>query len=134
MTLQLSTLVRNARLNAIETVIGASAKLAIRTGAQPANCAAANSGSLLATITLPADWMDAAASGSKAKLGTWEVVATGAGIAAHWRLYANNGTTCHAQGTVTVTGGDGDLTLNDITIEIGQTVTITGSTLTDSNA
>jgi hypothetical protein len=38
------------------------------------------------------------------------------------------------QGTVTVTGGGGDLTLDDVTIESGQTVTITAFSLTDANA
>ena len=44
MPVQLSTAVRNARLDAIETAIGASAILRIRSGAVPANCAAADAG------------------------------------------------------------------------------------------
>ena len=59
MAIQLSVVVRNARLDAIETAIGASAILKVRTGAVPANCAAADSGTVLATVNLPADWMDA---------------------------------------------------------------------------
>ena len=132
MTVQLSVTVRNARLNAIETAVGVSAKLAIRTGAQPGNCAAADSGDLIATLTLPADWMDVAASGSKAMLGAWAAAATGAGTAAHWRLYASDGTTCHAQGSVGQ--GSGDLSLDDTTITVGQYVTVTGFTLSDANA
>ena len=72
MAIQLSTAVRNARLDAIETTIGASAVLKIRTGAAPADVATADSGTVLATLSLPADYMAAAASGSKAKSGTWE--------------------------------------------------------------
>ena len=67
MAVQLSIAARNARLDAIETTIGASAVLKIRTGAQPATCATADSGTVLATINLPADWMAAASAGSKAK-------------------------------------------------------------------
>jgi len=134
MAIQLSVAVRNARLEAIETVVGATAKLGIRTGAQPANCAAADSGSLLATLVLPADWMDAAAAGAKALLGAWAVAASGAGTAAHWRLYANDGTTCGAQGSVGAAASGEDLELDDITIEIAQTVTVTAFTLTDGNA
>ena len=48
MTVQLSVAVRNARLDAIETTIAASAVLKIRSGAQPANCAAADTGTVAA--------------------------------------------------------------------------------------
>lgn len=135
MTVQLSVAVRNGRLDAIETVIGASAKLKIKTGAQPANCAAADSGTVLATFDLPADYMEPAASGQKAKTGTWEeTAADGDGSAAHWRLYASDGSTCHSQGTCTITGGGGDLTLDNTSIATGQVVTVTSWTFTDGNA
>ena len=135
MAVQLSTTVRNARLDAIETAIGASAVLKIRTGAAPANCGTADSGTVLATLSLPSDWMAAASSGSKAKSGTWEdASADNAGTAAHFRVYASDGTTCHLQGTVTATGGGGDMTLDNVSIGAGQAVTITGFTLTDGNA
>lgn len=134
MAIQLSTAVRNARLDAIETTIGASAVLKIRTGAAPANCAAADSGTVLATLSLPADWMAAAANGSKAKSGTWEDASADAtGAAAHFRLYASDGTTCHAQGTVTATGGGGDMEVDNTSFAAGQQFTITGFTLTDAN-
>lgn len=135
MAVQLSVTVRNARLDAIEAAIGASAVLKIRTGAAPANCATADSGTVLATLSLPSDWMAAASSGSKAKSGTWEdLTADNTGTAAHWRLYASDGTTCHAQGTVTATGNGGDMTLDNTSISAGQAVTVTGFTLTDGNA
>lgn len=135
MAIQLSAAVRNARLDAIETAIGASAILKIRSGAAPANCAAADSGTVLATLNLPADWMAAASAGSKALTGTWQDASADAtGTAAHFRIYANDGTTCHMQGTVTVTGGGGDLQLDNASIASGQTVTITAFSLTDGNA
>lgn len=135
MAVQLSVAVRNARLDAIETTIGTSAVLKIRTGAQPANCATADSGSVLATLNLPSDWMAAASSGTKAKSGTWEdTSADGAGTAAHWRLYASDGVTCHAQGTVTATAGGGDLTVDNTSFAAGQAFTITSWTFTDANA
>lgn len=135
MTVQLSVAVRNARLDAIETTIGVSAILKIRTGAQPANCATADSGSVLATLNLPSDYMAAASSGSKAKSGTWEDTSADAtGTAAHWRLYASDGATCHAQGTVTITGGGGDMTVDNTSFASGQAFTVTGFTLTDGNA
>jgi hypothetical protein len=135
MATQLSVTVRNARLDAIETATGVSAVLKIRTGSQPADCSQADSGTALAALTLPADWLSAAAAGSKAKLGSWTTsAALASGTAAHFRLYASDGTTCHMQGTVTVSGGGGDLTLDNIAITINGTVTITAWTLTDANA
>ncbi|HEX2891837.1 hypothetical protein [Vineibacter terrae] len=135
MTVQLSTAARNAQLDAIETATGASAMLKIRTGAQPANCATADSGAVLATCNLPADWMAAASGGSKAKSGTWEdASADGSGTAGHFRLYASDGTTCHLQGSVTATGGGGDMTVDNTSFAAGQAFTITGFTLTAGNA
>lgn len=133
MTIQLSTAVRNARLDAIETTIGTSAVLKIRTGAAPAAVADADSGTVLATITCPSDWAAAASSGSKAKSGTWsDSSADATGTAAHFRLYASDGTTQHLQGTVGL--GSGDLSLDNTSIASGQTVTINTFTLTDGNA
>ncbi len=134
MAVQLSVAVRNAKLDAIESTIGTAAVLKIFTGAQPANCAAANSGTELVSITLPSDWMAAASSGSKAKSGAWSATASGAGTAAHYRLYASDGTTCHSQGSVTATGGGGDLTLDNTSIASGQTVTISTFSWTEGNA
>jgi hypothetical protein len=133
MAIQLSVAVRNARLDAIETAIGTSPTLEIRSGSPPANCAAADSGTVLATMVLPSDWMAAAASGAKALAGTWQdLTADATGTAGHFRL--KQGATCHTQGTVTATGGGGDMTLDSASITAGQQVTITTYTLTDGNA
>lgn len=135
MTLQYSVAVRNAQLDALETAIGVSAVLKIRTGAAPANVATADSGTVLATLNLPSDWMAAAAAGAKAKAGTWEdTSADAAGTAAHFRLYASDGTTPHAQGTVTATGGGGDMTVDNVVFALAQAFTITGFTITAGNA
>lgn len=133
MALQLSVAVRTARLDSIETAIGTAPTLEIRSGSPPANCAAADSGTLLAVMTLPSDWMAAASAGSKAMAGTWQdTSADAAGTAGHFRIKAS--TTCHIQGTVTATGGGGDLTLDNVSIASGQSVSITSFTLTDGNA
>jgi hypothetical protein len=135
MAIQLSVAVRNARLDAIETAVGVSAVLKVRTGAAPATVATADSGTVLATLSLPSDWMAAASAGAKAKSGTWEdLSADAAGTAAHFRLYATDGTTCHLQGTVTATGGGGDMTVDNVVFAAGQAFTVTGFTLTDGNA
>lgn len=135
MALQLSDAVRNARLDAIEASIGTGAVLKIRTGAPPANCAAADSGTVLATLTLPSDWMAAASGGSKALAGSWsDASADATGTAAHFRLYASDGATCGLQGTVTATGGGGDMTVDNTSFASGQVFSVTSFTLTDGNA
>lgn len=135
MAIQLSVAVRNARLDAIETTAGATAVLKVFTGAMPASCATADSGTVLATVTLPADWMAAASAGSKAKSGTWtDAAADATGVAGYFRIYESTGTTCHLQGTVTATGGGGDMTVDNTSFATGQSFTVNTFTLTDANA
>jgi len=133
MTIQLSEAVRNARLDAIEATIGATAVLKIFTGAQPASCTAADSGTTLASLTLPADWMAAASAGSKDLTGTWQdASADGTGTADHFRLYNAAGTVCGLQGSVG-TGAE-DLVVDNDSFAAGQQFTITSFTLTDGNS
>jgi hypothetical protein len=133
MALQYSVTVRNAKLDAVETAIGASAVLKIRSGSAPANCAAADAGTVLATINLPSDWMDAATGGTKSKAGTWtDASADATGTAGHFRLYASDGTTCHAQGTVGTSATD--MIVDSTSFTSGQSFTVTAFTLTAGNA
>lgn len=135
MSVQFSTTVRNARLDAIETVTGTAPLLRLRTGAKPANCAAARSGTIVATMTLPSDWLADAASGQKAKSGTWQdLSADNAGTIAHFEVMDSGGTTCHMQGSVTITGGGGDMTVDNPVVEAGQSITVTGFTMTEGNS
>lgn len=132
MPLQMSVTLRNNRANQIESTVGTSGTLEIRTGAPPANCAAADTGTVLATITLPTDWLTAAASGAVSRNGTWSATGAAAGNAGHFRFKA--GATCHMQGDVTATGGGGDMTLDNINIAVGQTVAVGSFSFTDGNA
>jgi hypothetical protein len=134
MSLQYSTGVRNARLDQVESTVGTAPLLQIFTGAAPANCAAADSGTKLVEIALPSDWMAAASGGTKAKSGTWSAAAVATGTAGYFRIKDSAGTTCHAQGTVTATGGGGDMTVDNTSIANGQTMTVSGFTLTAGNA
>ena len=124
MTVQYSVPVRNAQLDAWENTIGTTPKLQVRTGAQPANCAAADSGTLLCEMDLPSDWMSAAASGSKAKTGTWSGTGVANGDAGHYRIKDAAGTTCHEQGSITATAGGGDATMDNITVTSGLPVAV----------
>lgn len=135
MAFQFSAASRNAALDAIETATGASAVLKIRSGAAPASVATADSGTVLATLNLPADWLAASAAGSKSLSGTWQdASADAAGTAAHFRVYATDGTTAHIQGSITATGGGGDMTLDNVSIAAGQSVSVTAFTLTAGGA
>lgn len=134
MALQYSTTVRNAQLDAIETTIGTSPILRIFTGSLPANCAAARTGTILASAVLPSDWMAAASGGSKAKSGTWQDVSSNSsGTAGYFAILDSSGTTCHMQGTVTATGGGGDMTVDSITFTAGQSFTVSSFTLSRGN-
>lgn len=134
MTLQLSVAARDGGLDAYETATGTAPLFKLFTGAPPANCAASESGTLLASFALPSDWMAAAAAGSKAMSGTWAGTGSAGGTAGHFRIYDSAGTNCHLQGTVTATGGGGDLTLDNTSIASAQAISITGFTLTAGNA
>jgi hypothetical protein len=135
MAIQLATSTRNARLDAIETDTGTAAKLMIYTGSIPADCASATTGTLLAEFDLASDWAAAASGGSKA-LNDLPMSTTGAatGTAGYFRLFKSDGTTCQIQGTITATGGGGDMTLDNTSIASAQAVNVTGFTITDGNA
>lgn len=134
-TLQLSTTVRNARLDAIETAISTSPIMKIRTGSMPADCATADSGTVLATLTLPSDWMAAASDGVKSLSGTWQdASADDTGTAAHFRIYDSGGSTCHLQGDITDTLGTGAMKLTSTSLTAGQSFTVSSFDLTDANA
>lgn len=75
--MQYSVTVNNARLDSVETAIGTAPTLNLYSGSAPANCAAADTGTLLTTLTLPSDWMAAAALASKAMTGSWTGTASG---------------------------------------------------------
>lgn len=135
MAIQFSIPVRNARLDALTTVIGASANLIIYSGTQPADCSEAPTGTVLATLELPSSWMVAAASGSKEKTGTWsDISADNTGEAGYFRIYDSLMSTCGMQGSVSESGDGGDMIIDNISIVQGQTVSVSSFTLTEGNA
>lgn len=136
MAVQYSVAVRNSMLDGIEVTTGVSARLRMYTGAQPANCAAVATGTLLVDMTLPVDWMNAASSGTKTLLGTWSATGAavpGTGTAGYYRIWESTVTTAHEQGSIAQTTG-GDINLDNTSVAAGQTVTITSKTITAPNA
>lgn len=135
MALQYSTTLRNNQLDQIESTIGTSPLLRIYSGSMPADCATAASGTLLVEMTLPSDWMAAAASGSKAKSGTWQDTSANAtGTAGYFRIVDSGGSTTHLQGTCSMSGGGGDMILDNTSIAAGQAVTVSTFTISAGNA
>lgn len=135
MTLQTSDAVANAMLDALETTVGTGMVWIFRTGTVPANCAAADTGTVLGTIQCPSDWLAAASSRAKALAGTWAGTALVAGSIGHFRAYKADGTTVCFQGTPALTGGTADILLSALNFEsVGQAFSITAFTLTDGNS
>lgn len=124
--MQFSDATVHGSLDAIETAIGATPTMEIRSGAKPATCATADAGTLLASFALPADYFSNAAARAKTKLGSWTGTGgagAGAGTnAGHFRI--KQSATCHIQGSITATGGGGDMTLDNINIANGQAFTV----------
>lgn len=133
--MQFSESVRNARADSVETVLGTSPVMRIRSGAPPANTAASRTGTVLATIALPSDWMGDAASGVKSLAGTWQdASADASGTAGHWEILDNGETTVHMQGTCTGSGGGGDMEIDNPALVAGQQFTVTAFSWTEGNA
>lgn len=137
MAIQFNVATRNARLDQIESLNGTSCSLEIRTGSPPATCATAGTGTILATINLPSDWMTAASSGSKSINGTWtDASADNTGTAGYFRVYnsqaTKDNTTCFIQGTVGTSGTD--MIVNSTSFVAGNSFTVNTFTLTDGNA
>ena len=65
MAIQFGTGLRNNMIGQIETTVGTTAKIQIRSGSAPADCQAATSGTLICTLTLPSDWFTAASGGTQ---------------------------------------------------------------------
>lgn len=128
-----SVAVRNAMLDAYESTIGTDPLLRFYSGTMPATAADATTGTLLAEIHLPNNWLHGAADAQKLLQGTWAGAGlSGAGTGTnigYFRLFNSAGNTCHDQGTVTVTGGGGDMTVNNVNIANTQAITVTGFTL-----
>lgn len=140
MTISYSATVKKARLDAVETAIGAAPLLRIYNGTAPTNSDTALSGNtLLAEGALPADWMAAAGNtgntATKAKSGTWTVTGqSGAGagtVGTFFRIYDAAGTNCHMQGTFGTSGTD--MVADNASIANAQVVTVSGFTLTGGN-
>ena len=125
MAIQWSVGLRNHLLDQYEAYIGTSARVQFWTGSMPANAAAAATGTKVAEFTLPSDWAAAASAGSKSFSTPFNTIGLAAGNIGYYRITDSAGTTCHEQGTVTISGGGGDMIVDNVSITAGQNVSIT---------
>lgn len=128
MAIDLSNAAANYALDQLyDNKFPAGSSLLIRTGA-PAGAENADSGTVLATIVTPATPWAAAATGSKAKQGTWQdALADATGTAGHYRLTGTD-TTMKEEGAVATSGVE--MTIDNTSISAGQSVTVTSYTRT----
>lgn len=134
MAIKFSTATRTAQASALITEAGTGCIIRIYTGSQPANVAAAVTGTLLAELTI-AGALGTAASGA-VTLGTVtsDSSANAAGAVGWFRIFKSDGTTAVVDGSATVSGGGGDLQLSAASTTLGATVSITSGTITMGSA
>lgn len=131
MAITFTTGLKNTLLDAIETAVGTSARLIIYSGTPP-GVNSAPTGTVLADMALPSDWLANASGGTKVLAGTWsDTSANATGTATYFRILNSGASTTFIQGTVGTSGAD--LNLSSTSITSGASVSITGFTLTAGN-
>lgn len=132
MTTRISVASATAAVGAMTALLdgGAGAgHIEIRTGAQPASVATAASGTLLGTLTLSDPAFGAAANGSaSANAITGDTSADATGTAGWFRAYDSNNVAI-IDGSITATGGGGDLELDNVNIVATGTINVTSWTV-----
>jgi hypothetical protein len=111
---------------------GGAGYIEIRTGSQPATANTAASGTLLGTLPLSATAFGAATTASPsvatANAITSDTVADATGTAGWFRAYSGGGTAV-IDGSITATGGGGELQLDSTSIVAGGTIACTSWTI-----
>jgi hypothetical protein len=124
--MKLGTSARNASTNGVVDLldVGGGGTLTIYTGSPPADPQTAPSGTLLATLVLSNPAFGSAASGeADANAITDDASADATGTAGWFRL-ADAAATGIIDGTITATGGGGDIEFNTVSFVAGGVVSI----------
>lgn len=133
MAIQYSTTHRTNNVTDIVTLLGATGYLLIYSGAPPANCGTAASGTLLASLPLSAT-AGTVASGVLTFNAITSAAAAAAATAGYWRLCTSSaGTTVIAQGTVGVSGSDLNFA-GGVAWTVGETIAVSSFTITANGA
>jgi hypothetical protein len=139
MTLRLNTALRNVLADTFGTAFDVDGRINFYTGAQPATADAAPTGTLLATISLAADAFAAASAGVAAAAAIPNVTALASGTPGWFRLYkaadgaGASSTLKRMDGSVTATGGGGDMTFDNINWVLGGVEAVTAFSFDTSN-
>lgn len=130
MTVGMVTGLRNARLDAITTFVGASGKLRIYSGTRPATGGTATT--LLAELTLNATFAPAASGGVLTLNAiTGDTSADATGTATWARILKSDGTTICLDCSVGTSGTD--IVLATVSLVSGAAVNVTSATITEGN-
>lgn len=132
MATRLNSTARNAAAAAAANSVDdgpAAGKLRIYTGSQPASADSAATGTLLAELTLSDPAFGAPSNGVATANAITPANAGATGTAGWFRLTTSDGT-ARLDGSVTATGGGGDLTLDNTSIASGQQVQVNSLTYT----
>ena len=127
MALTVTAAVAQSLASALATAIGSGATIQIRSGSKPATPETAASGTLLVTVSISGSF--AASGGSITAADPASASPAASGTAGYFRLLTSGGTAI-LDGTVTATGGGGDMTLGSTTITTGVPVDLGVPTFT----
>ena len=133
MSTRISTNARNAAAEAIALLLDAAdptpGYVEVRVGTQPATAGDTATGAVLATIVLPLPAFDAPSGGVATAFAVDTVTGTGDGDAGWFRAYDGNDAVVF-DGSVTASGGGGQMQLNTITISTGVDFAVISFTIT----
>ena len=131
MAVQYSTGCRTAKLQDGLDELFDGGVFEVRSGTQPSSADDAPSGTLLATISIPTPSFGTPSAGQVSKTGSWQTTnADNTGTAAWFRMRtaADSGvsstTDIRLDGTLTLSGGGGDVIMDALSIVAGGTVTV----------
>lgn len=124
-----STELRNAKLDANTTIVGAAGKLEIYAGTKPATGGA--EGTLLATFTLGSPFAPASSAGVQSPTLPSATTGAATGTAGWARVTKADGSTAVMDLTVGTSGAQ--VNLSSLSITSGGAVSVTSWTITDGN-
>lgn len=132
MTIHLANSARNASTDGVVDLLDAgpgAGTIDIRSGTQPATANDAATGSLLATVTLADPAFGASSTGTATGTDPAAVTASGTGTASWFRAKDSTGATVF-DGSVSATGGGGDMQLSSTSLSTGVQVDVTSLSYT----
>ncbi len=125
MTIEYNTTLRNSIIEAIGSYFDGG-NLEMWTGTQPTTAGdpPASDDVKIADITLPNPAFDSATSGTIQNASSFSTTADNAGTIGWFRMKSTDSDPAIMDGTVTTTGGGGDIELVTVSYNVGDTVTV----------